>query len=102
MGHLDDEDAETIYATTSRHPEHVIRRHVLRVCFKFCDRSKRLNWSWSMLIWKKTIRSPVSLTGRARHRPAPCKSARVPNARGTATTSTGGTPKRFGRPAVGC
>jgi hypothetical protein len=43
MGHLDDEEAETIYATTSRHPEHVIRRHVLRVYFKFCNRSKRLN-----------------------------------------------------------
>ena len=43
MGHLDDEEAETIYAMTSRHPEHVIRRHVLRVYFKFCNRSKRLN-----------------------------------------------------------
>jgi hypothetical protein len=43
MGHLDDEEAETIYATTSRHPEHVIRQHVLRVYFKFCNRSKRLN-----------------------------------------------------------
>jgi hypothetical protein len=43
MGHLDDEEADEIYATTSRHPEHVIRRHVLRVYFKFCNRSKRLN-----------------------------------------------------------
>src|SRR5260370_11686383 len=43
MGHLDDEEAETIYAAESRHPEHVIRRHVLRVYFKFCNRSKRLN-----------------------------------------------------------
>jgi hypothetical protein len=43
MGHLDDEDAEAIYAAASRHPEHVIRRHVLRVYFKFCNRSERLN-----------------------------------------------------------
>jgi hypothetical protein len=43
MGHLDDEEAKAIYARTSRHPEHVIRRHVLRVYFKFCNRSKRLN-----------------------------------------------------------
>jgi hypothetical protein len=43
MGHLDDEEAEMIYATTSQHPEQVIRRHVLRVYFKFCNRSKRLN-----------------------------------------------------------
>jgi hypothetical protein len=43
MGHLDDEEAEAIHATTSRHPEHVIRRHVLRVYFNVCNRSKRLN-----------------------------------------------------------
>jgi len=35
MGHLDDEEADAIYTTTSQHPEHVIRRHVLRVYFKF-------------------------------------------------------------------
>ena len=41
MGHLDDEEADAIYASTS--PEQVIRRHVLGVYFKFCNRSKRLN-----------------------------------------------------------
>src|SRR5712672_3056707 len=41
MGHLDDEEAEAIYTSTSQHPEQVIRRHVLQVYFKFCNRSKR-------------------------------------------------------------
>jgi hypothetical protein len=43
MGYLNDKEAAAIYATTSQHPEQVIRRHVLRVYFKFCNRSKRLN-----------------------------------------------------------
>jgi len=43
MGHLDDEEADAIYTTTSQHPEHVIRRHVLRVYFKFFNRSNILN-----------------------------------------------------------
>jgi len=43
MGHLDDEEADAIYTSTSQHPEQVIRRHVLQVYFKFCNRSKRLN-----------------------------------------------------------
>ena len=43
MGHLDDEEAETIYASTSRHSEHVIRQLVRRVYFKFCNPSKLLN-----------------------------------------------------------
>ncbi len=42
MGHLDDEEADAIYTSTSQHPEQVIRRHVLQVYFKFCNRSKRL------------------------------------------------------------
>jgi hypothetical protein len=43
MGHLNDEEADAIYTSTSQHPEQVIRRHVLQVYFKFCNRSKRLN-----------------------------------------------------------
>ena len=43
MGHLDDEEAETIDASISRHPEHVIRQLVRRVYFKFCNPSKLLN-----------------------------------------------------------
>jgi hypothetical protein len=43
MGHLDDEEADEIYTAPSKHAEHVIHRHVLRVYFKFCNRSKRLN-----------------------------------------------------------
>jgi hypothetical protein len=43
MSHLDDEEADAIYTSTSQHPEQVIRRHVLQVYFKFCNRSKRLN-----------------------------------------------------------
>jgi hypothetical protein len=43
MGHLDDEEANEIYAATLRHPDQLTRRHVLRVYFKFCNRSKRLN-----------------------------------------------------------
>jgi len=43
MGHLDDDEADAIYSTTSKHPDRAIRRHVLRVYFKFCNRSKRLN-----------------------------------------------------------
>ena len=43
MGHLDDEEADAIYTASSEHSEHVIRRHVLRVYFKFCNRSKHLN-----------------------------------------------------------
>jgi len=43
MGHLDDEEADAIYLTASTHPEHVIRRHVRRVYFKFCNRSHNLN-----------------------------------------------------------
>src|SRR5260370_41465696 len=43
MGYLNDDEAEMIYATTSQHPEQVIRRHVLRVYFKFCNRSQHLN-----------------------------------------------------------
>jgi hypothetical protein len=43
MGHLDDEEAETIYASTSRHSERVIRQLVRRVYFKFCNPSKLLN-----------------------------------------------------------
>jgi hypothetical protein len=43
MGHLDDKEADAIYAPTSQHPEHAIRQHVRRVYFKFCNRSKRLN-----------------------------------------------------------
>ena len=43
MGHLDDEEADAIYTSTSQHPEQVIRRHVLQVYFRFCNRSKRLN-----------------------------------------------------------
>ena len=43
MGYLDDEEADAIYNTTSQHPEHVIRRHVLRVYFKVFNRSNILN-----------------------------------------------------------
>ena len=43
MGHLEDEEADAIYNTRSKHPEHVIRRHVLRVYFKFCNRSQLLH-----------------------------------------------------------
>ena len=43
MGHLDDEEADAIYTTTSQHPEHVIRRHVLRVYFRFFNPSSILN-----------------------------------------------------------
>ena len=43
MGHLDDEEAETIYASTSRHPELVILQLVRRAYFKFCNPSKLLN-----------------------------------------------------------
>jgi hypothetical protein len=43
MGHLDDEEADEIYAATSKHPERVIRQHVRQVYFKFCNRSERLN-----------------------------------------------------------
>jgi hypothetical protein len=43
MGHLDDEEAEAIDESISRHPEHVIRRLVRRVYFKFCNQSKFLN-----------------------------------------------------------
>ena len=34
MGHLDDEEADEIYATTSKHPNTVIRQHVRRVSFQ--------------------------------------------------------------------
>ena len=43
MGHLDDEEADAIYNTRSRYPEQVIRRHVLRVYFKFCNRFQFLH-----------------------------------------------------------
>jgi hypothetical protein len=43
MGYLDDDEADAIYSTTSKHPDRVIRRHVLRVYLKFCNRSKLLN-----------------------------------------------------------
>ena len=43
MGHLDDEEADAIYNTNSKYPEHVIRRHVLRVYFGFCNRSELLH-----------------------------------------------------------
>jgi len=43
MGYLDDEEADTIYASEFRNPEYVIRQHVVRAYFKFCNRPKRLN-----------------------------------------------------------
>src|SRR5258708_36456551 len=43
MGYLNDKEAAAIYAAESQHPEQVIRRHLLRVYFKFCNRCKRLN-----------------------------------------------------------
>jgi hypothetical protein len=43
MGHLDDEEADEIYTATSKHAEHVVHRHVLRVYSKFCNRSERPN-----------------------------------------------------------
>jgi hypothetical protein len=43
MGHLDADEADAIYSTTSKHRDLVIRRHVLRVYFRFCNRFKPLN-----------------------------------------------------------
>lgn len=43
MGYMDDEEADEIYASASRDPEHVIHQHVLQVYYKFCRSSKCLN-----------------------------------------------------------
>jgi hypothetical protein len=43
MGYLNDKEAAAIYAAESQHPEQVIRQHVRRVYFKFCNRPERLN-----------------------------------------------------------
>ena len=70
MGHLDDEEAETIDASISRHPEHVIRQVVRRVYFKFCNPSKLLNRSEPVI--QPARRGIKTRSG------APCKYARTP------------------------
>ena len=78
MGHLDDEEAETIDASISRHPEHVIRQLVRRVYFKFCNPSKLLNRSEPVI--QPARRGIKTRSG------APCKSALSRDAGGAGCT----------------